>query len=415
MKLSRRGCGHLVAIVAMFCSGVPGASAYDVTAAPTAKVEMRLDDNIRGRSDEPESAWGFDTSAGVEVAAASETYRSMIYPRVNVRRFVTGKNLDTEEYFVDFENELIRESVVSRLDFSFRHDSTLATEATDIGLLDQVRDRELILINPSMDWRILEHWVLQTNFSYSDVKYIDAENTGLIDYRYLSGSVGFYHEVSDTAQAFGTFFVSDFSTPDLGGSTRNYGVQSGLTKKMSKNLDVTASVGRIWSEIEFRERQLRLVFDPFPRFVPVFSTGQEASSGTIAALSLEQRFRDVVLDFDYSRQVSPTGRGAQGTTDEILMRVARQLSPRLTVVAIGKHEIRTTEGDLNNFALDRDLTSATGELHYKLTETLTFVGRYRFRFRKSTQDENNPITSAENAIFLAVKYSGNPRNLLNGF
>ena len=399
----------------LWLMGIGAGSAAEYTWAPQARSETRVDDNIRVRAENGHGAWGFDTGAGVALSAKWPTFTSLLTPRFNVRRFAIGDNLDSESYFVDFNNAWSRETLTSKLDFSYSRDSTLVQEATDIGALEQVKDRDSIRVNPSLDWTITERWSAQASFLFNDVAYLDAENTGLTDYRYVQGSTGGTYAFDATTQFFGTFFVSDFETPDTGGHTRSYGVQTGASKVIDPTLSISAAGGYIRSDIEFTSQQLTLVFDPAPRLVVVGTPGSASSGGPIASVTIRKDFEGLRTEFDYVRQVSPSGRGAQSSSDEMSLRATKDLSRRLSLVFLGSYEMRATEADQTFTALDRDLTQLRGDIRYRLSEEWTVNASYRFRHRESARGETDTRTADSNAVFLSVNFNGNPHTLTQGF
>ncbi len=389
--------------------------AFEYTWAPQARAMMRLDDNVRGRANNQHGALGFDVGAGVALAARSETITSILTPRFNVRRFAIGDNLDAEEWFVDFENEWLQETFAPRLDFSYSRESTLARDLTDAGLVDDIKDRDTISVHPSVDWLISDRWIANAGFFYSDVTYLDAGQSGLVDYDYMQGTTGVTYIWDDTLQLFSNFFVSEFETPDTRGKTRTYGVQAGATKQWDATLSISAALGYTHSDIEFTSLQQALVFDPFPRLVSVLRDEQVSDSGAIANVSVKKDFEKLKTEFNYIRQVSPTGRGAQSTSDDIEGRLRRRLNERLELRLIGLHQIRATEGERITTVLDRDITRLQGVLSYRLHPEWRVDFSYRFVHREYTRGQIRKSISADsNTILVTLRYNGAERGFDQG-
>lgn len=410
----RRQCALLTTVISIAVM-YPTAQAMDFTWAPQAKTMMRLDDNIRGASANEESAWGFDVGAGLNLQGQSDTVTSKLAPRFNLRRFIVGNNLDADEYFVDFNNQWTHETLQTGVDFSYARDSTLTTEATDTGRVEDVKNRNSINLRPNASWAISDRYTAQVSFLFNDVSYVDAANTGLVDYQYLQGNTGLTYVLDQTTQVFGNFFVSDFKTPSIGGKTRTYGGQAGVTKILTPTFDISAALGYISSDIGFTERQLALVFDPLPRIVVVSSAQEVNATGAIANVSLHKKFESTVARFDYTRQVSPTGRGAQGSSDTLDLQIDRKVNDRFGLHFEGSQDMRTTQGGQISSVLDRDLITLAGGVRYRLTERWTLSARYAFNHRSFNQTQGNAISADSNSIFLTVDFNGLNQPLFNGF
>lgn len=410
---------NLLILTNLTCT-MPPANAVDFTWTPRAQTQMRLSDNIRSSATDPESAWGFDTGAGVGLRAETETLTTDLIPRFNLVRFVVGDNLDADEYSVTFNNDWTQEIYSAALDFSYARDSTLTTEETELGRINDVVDRDSIELRPSVSWAINDRWAAQGSFLFNDVSYIDAENTGFSDYQYMQASTGLTHTWDSTTLIFGTVFVSDFEVPDSSSTTRSYGGQAGITKQLSPTFEATGAVGYISSNIEFVEQQLAVVFDPLPRFIVLNIPNEVTASGPIATVSLRKSFETISTQFDYTRQVSPSGRGAQSTSDRIEFHADKRMTERFTLAFNGYLEMRATEGDQQtaglgqSVALDRDLTELRGTARYQLTRDWVLSASYAFRHRKSTRTDQG-VTADSNGVYLAIIFNGLAQPLLGSY
>lgn len=389
--------------------GVPSHAA-EFTYSPLARAVMRLDDNIRGSSVDQESAWGFDVGGGVLLKAQTEALKSELTPRFNVRRFIVGDDLDTEEYSVNANNDWLQERYALGLDVSYARDSTLTAEATDSGRRNDVKDRDTVALSPSASWYVTDRLTATGTFFFTDVAYLDAANTGLVDYDYMQASTGASYLWRENAQVFASFFVSQFRTPDLDGKTLSFGGQTGMTWRWSETLETTGSLGWIASDIEFVQQELAIAVDPLPRVVVLDVPSEASASGPIAAVSIRKEFETVEAKFDYTRQVSPSGRGSQSTADRIALNLKKRLSDRLSLLFDGLHEIRTAEGDLQIRDLNRDYSELRGTVRYRVTRELVALASYRFGHRQSTSGTSDN-TADSNSVFLTLVLTGMPKKL----
>lgn len=411
---------RLAIAIAAACTVVLDSShAFDFTWTPTARTSMRLDDNIRGASRNAEEAVGFDMGGGVNLRAQSEYLSSELFPRFNIRRFAIGNDLDADEYSVGFNNDWLQERYSAGLDFSYARDSTLTTEATDTGLRNDVTDRDSINVQPNASYFLTDRLALQSSFLFNDVTYIDAERSGLFAYQYLQGTAGITYQWRDDVSGFANFFVSNFSVQEQESKTQSYGGQSGLTWRWDETLELSGALGWLASSIEFTEQRLELILEPFPRVVLVENMIETSVAGPIASATIRKIFDSGLVRLDYSRQVTPSGRGSQSTADRIALSIVKGLTNNFSILFDGQYEMRTalaqeTGSNLRSQQLNRNYAELRGTIRYRISETWSLDASYRHGRNEST-DLNSSFSADTNTIYLAVQFNGLPNTFWNGF
>ncbi len=379
---------------------------------------MRLDDNIRGASQNGEEAVGFDMGGGVSLKAQNDSITSEIFPRFNLRRFAVGEDLDADEYSVAFNNDWLQPYYTTGLDFSYVRDSTLTTELTDAGRQNDVTNRNSISVQPSASYFLTDKLALQSSFMFNDVTFIDAATSGFFDFRYLQGSAGISYKWREDLTTFANFFASDFDVTDQNSTTRTYGGQTGATWIWDETFELSGALGWVASDIQFTEQQLALAFNP-TRIVIVDVPAQASAAGPIASVTLRKVFDKTVAKFDYSRQVSPSGRGSQSTADRISLALERKLSDNLSLLFDGLHEMRSAQSQEVNPGLgvqdlNRDFSELRGAVRYRLTKLWTLGASYRHAHSQSN-NLNSSFSADVNTVFLTVDYNGLPNTFWNGF
>lgn len=421
------------ALLALAASA-PLAQAMDFSWAPFAKAETRMYDNVRGVSDRnvrqnAEAAWGFDTGGGVNLKAQSETLTSELLPRFNFRRFVIGDNLDADEYQVAFNNDWLQERYALGLDVSYIRDSTLTNEFDETGAFRvDVTNRDSVLLNPTAIWFMNDRTAVNGGFFYNDVSYVDAEGTGFVDYEYKQGTAGINHRWRDNATVFGNFYLSEFQAADDGNrlngnqesKTRSYSGMAGMTWQWDPTLETTGAVGWIASDLEFFDTALALVLTPAPAIVVLSTPAEASASGPLAQVNIRKTFDTLVARFDYSRQVSPSGRGSQSRADRLALNVEKRLSPQFSLVFVGTYDIRSTEaenigaGAGTAAVLNRDYAELLGSVRYRINQEWSVSATYRHGYRQST-NLNFSQSAHTNVFLLAVNFNGLPNPFNPGF
>lgn len=380
--------------------------AWNYVVTPSARELMRVDDNIRGAVRDKEVAWGFDSSASVNVQAISDTVTSTLTPRINIRRFVVGDDLNADEYGVTSSNVWNTERFRYGLDFNYSRDSTLSTEATDTGRKNVVVDRDNVSISPTVAYSFSDRLVLQTSYLYNSISYLAATNGELVDYKYQSLNVDLHYQLRDDIELFASTSFSYFDAGSGFSITRNYSGRGGATYHWDETFHVTGTVGWIASNVKFQDQQL--IFTPIITVVAVPAHG--TSEGPLASASIQKKFSQATATLDFVRQVSPSGRGAQSNSDRVSGSYAYRFTDRFNAQVDFIYDMQSADGA--NFgnrtlasALNRDYLDVVGTIRYKLSPEWQISTAYHHPIRQSNNSSVNS-TAQGNVVYFTLDYAG---------
>jgi hypothetical protein len=399
-------------IVFLVIAHFEGAIATEYSVVPRARVTMRAEDNIRGAQDNGEGAIGFDSGGGLDLFAKSETVTSQLSPHANFRRFFVGDDIDADEYGVVFNSDWTGEHIGASVDFSYARDSTLTSEATDAGLINTVAARDNVSLKPNFVYRLTEALSSQTTFLYQSVSYNTSNLSEFVDYEYKQFSTGLNYDVARNWLLFANVNVSQFDTSQIKSGTRNYSGQLGITWHWSPTFETTGAVGWNHSAVHFFEVRNIFVPSPTPRLISVEVPADSTSSGPIAMASIQKAFENYVYKLDYSRQVSPSGRGSQTEADHIVGTIKRRVTARFQVELEGIYDMQSAgslgpSGTQLSGILNRDYLSASLNARYALTPEWALTGIYRYTKRESNS-ELFTISAEGNALYFVVEFNGEP-------
>lgn len=348
------------------------------------------------------------------IDTSSERLTATLIPDFLIRRFAIGENLDAEEFGVDGSGRyLVSEDIATTLEMGFQRSSTLNPEFRDQRVQNEIKNRNEISVNPGVEYQLFERLQLTGSYAFSDVSFVDAEDTGLIDFSYhqISGGANFlWNEVTSLTTS---AYLSRFSAPGVGNQSLTLGLQMGAARQFSEAAEASFSVGYAISQIDFQEQEL-IGFDlsQFPFLIPVFAINEESTTagGPIATVSVRKLFDEVVATLNYQRQISPTARGSQSSDENISLELRFPVTEQLTARMLGGYFARAAESEDNTSGsstdLDRSSVVLIGSLSWRLTEQLTL--RPEYRFDRSTQNFAN-LTSYQHSILVTLQYTGDRR------
>lgn len=385
--------------------------AFDLSWKPRARVSMRGTDNVLTSPIKPEGALGFDNGGGVTFKAEDVDWNSTLTPDFTFRRFAIGRNLDANEYGVASDNQYsFSPKLGAALGFDYRIDSSLNQVFRDARAENAVKDRRSISVSPRLNYALTNEFSVNTNFSYNTVSYLDAADSGLIDYDYMQAGIGAAYDFDKQTNLFGNLFISKFVAPSASNKSVTYGFQVGVSRRLTETISAEMAAGYSRSDINFVERQLGTIFvdqqfGPFIVRIPqtvVFNIPRETSvDGPIASVILKKAFENATGRFEYSRQVGPTPGGTQATDESYTLSLQWEAAERLTVVFSGAlYERGVQTANINTASQSLTVAQLASSLTYYVNETLSFGAEYRLG--RDSADS----TAYVNAVMFTLNYDG---------
>ena len=381
--------------------------AVEFTGTPKLSSSARATDNVLLASDSPQTALSFDNGGLVNLVGQSESYRTTITPSFNLKRFAVGDILDADEYGIRSDHEWqATDALTATLKADYYQDSTLSTELIDVGRQNDVAIRDTLSLRPGMVYRLDADNTINLGYAYTDIT--TDPIAGQVGYTFAQASFGYGYAISETIQTFLSGFVNWYEVAALQSSTKTYGLQSGVTWQWDETTTIDASFGYLLSDIDFINRFITVIADPFPRPVLVEAPQRASTSGPIAAFSIQKTFEYLKINFNFSRQLSPTMRGQQSLEDSMNLSADYQFSGKLSVGVNGQYNLRSAQSEEVGFAdadLNTDQISVSGYVGYRYGEHLSLRAEYRY----AHQDLMTTLaTSDSNAIVISLNYAGDP-------
>ena len=370
-------------------------SAAEYSLKPHVSLQTLFNDNIRVTTRPHDSVLGAILDAKADIGMADPRGSLSFTPRMRKSNYTSKDKLDSVNWFMDL-NASYALSERHQLGLSANYDieSTLTSELLDTGLTQTTKDRTTRSINPNYTYIYSDRDSIQLGYGYTKVQYADGLASGLVDYTYRIASANGMHQINDTDSIALLLYTTEFETPQTRSRTRSYAAQITYSRQFSETLNGSAAFGLIHSRFKFLQ-----FTPPFGPFVTV----EASATGKLFQFNLEKDWETSKLKASLTRNVSPSGRGSQSTTDELMLKGSHSLSETLSGRIELRYSERKAEGDAINPALDSTLTSASANLRWRFSPYWSLVGGYRYYRTKFTT-----ATSAadSNALMLTLRYDG---------
>lgn len=381
-------------------AGALGAQGAEFAVTPKLLWNNEFNTNRLLRAADTPDVLGAQLELGALLEAANERSRLDLTPRLRRGQYDEDIGLNTTDYFLDLGAEHdFSERWQARLDGRFSRDSTLTSEAEDEGLVFRSARRTETALMPSLTHRFDARNRFELTGNRSDVAYGEGA-AGFSDYRFQSLGGAWTHAFGERDEVSLSAFHSRFDSFDTDNTSRNVGLQTGWQRLWSDRLSASVGVGVIWSELEFVT-----LFQPAPGLPLARAPDERSEQGLLADFSLNRRWERTSARLGYSHRISPTGRGAQTTVDELVANAEHRLLERLTG-RIDLRWLREDFGDTGEQVFDRDRLRGEVSVNWRLSQFWSLSGGYAY-----TREERAFASGEADAhrVMLGIRYGGERR------
>jgi len=220
------------------------AAEWSITPVYSSSVDYDTNRNLAGTA---RGSGGTVLTVDLKLKRALEDLQFSLEPRYAFRRFTDsslGNNGDDRS--INAAMSWVGERNSLNLTASYFDQSTLSTEVLETGLVNGDTHRRAAEEDAAWSWNQTERRALTAQFSYLDVSYYGLlERARLLPgYRYPSGSVGEQLLLNERTTFTVSVFGSRLQTDTEGNSSRELGLQAGITYLWSENTKIDASLGK---------------------------------------------------------------------------------------------------------------------------------------------------------------------------
>jgi hypothetical protein len=218
-------------------------------------------------------------------------------------------------------------------------------------------------VSPSYRFEITQRRSIQLNATYTDTTYTHELPGGSVNYQNLTGSAGLGLRATPTGSLTLRATAQDF-TPHLNRNADTYGVEAEWDGKLSPIKQYYVRVGAGYTEFSGSSA---------PEARASGSTNWSGGAGTQWTYSVTEIFLDAV------RNVAPTPQGYAVNQNQLRLRLARRLTPRLALFLGARTIYQEPLPDSIGPNVHSQLYNyATTGFEWRIERQLSLIGAYEF-------------------------------------
>lgn len=380
-------CVVLCAAGATLCVQQAGAAEWQL--APSAHVGTSYTDNPRLVANSDDSSADAVGEVSANLKRLTQRSELSLRPRVFSARYSDDEALDSDDQFLAAGYRWTGERSEWNSQLNITRDTTLTSELGLTGLVQANRRHEATTLTVAPTVMLTERVSGGVQMLLMDSRYVDAESTGLKDYRYQAFSLFSTVALSDAGSKLTvTAQIGELSTQGFGGSdTRDGTLRLGWSWQPWALWTTTLSAGP--SRVE---------------------TGLGNDSGVVFDGEIKRQGDRWSLAASAGRSQSPTGRGVLTRRDEIELNFNRALTERLTAIVgarwISSEDLMPQRGGVSTYQVDY------GRLDLGASWRLSRHWSLSLQLSGSTQKyELAPERAEGHRASLSMVWNGQPQSL----
>lgn len=203
---------------------------------------VEYNDNIFLVNDDHDGVSSIVISPSIKAIVKEKNWQTELIANLRSNRY-SDQNLDSNDQYFDLTGSYNAQRNIFSLNASHDFDSNLTTTSSDFGVAAQRVNRKLQKFTPQYTRLLSERAALSLSYVYTDVDYIDAENTGFVPYITETGVVFLQYNLTEKDKININFTGVDYTSKNDLLTYQTFTSRFGIDHKFSKTLSTNLAVG----------------------------------------------------------------------------------------------------------------------------------------------------------------------------
>lgn len=253
---------------------------------------------------------------------------------------------------------------------------------SDVGLVQSNVTRDWRSLRPSWTRNLSERSSVQLSYGYTDVGFDKAAGTGLVDYTDQNLALTYSRYINPRDSLNVTMNSSRYRASAIDNSADTNRLLFGFAREFSESSRGSVAVGAS----KTRENVAGTVDD---------------SSGYVVEANARETSETMELDGTLNHDVSPSGIGRSIQSDQLRLRMVRNLTSRLGF-SLRATLLRNKALEGSDPTVDRHYYEIEPSIEYQWAPQWFFRAAYAYRYQKFDVDSES---ATSNAVYIGVAYN----------
>lgn len=280
-------------------------------------------------------------------------------------------------------------------------DNNLNSGSTDFGIAGRRVDRKTQSVTSGYTRSISERLILALSYTYSDVDYLNAENTNFTPSFTNIGSVSLQYALTEKDLLSLSWQALDYTRKDNLGEVQLFDLLFGLDHKFSEVLSTNFKLGASRRNSTNRQTQIVNFFGQIalqPLEIDVRTRGLLLDAGLTQLLERGQ------LEGRISRDNTTNSFGGVDQVDRFTLNYDEKLSLLWSYDLSARYEDISSISSSGS-ATDRNTINLEAKIYYSINLNWRAVASYRYSQRRFKSDTSDSRAPHSNRIYIGLTYN----------
>jgi hypothetical protein len=367
-----------------------------------AYVDARAEynDNIFLTNQPHDSTQGVIITPALSGVIKEQNWESELRARLSFNRY-SDKNLNSNDQLFDFAGRYLAERNILSLNIVHNFESNLSYTSPDFGIVGQVVNRKTQSITPQYTRLLSERSILVLSYTYSDIDFLEAENTGFTDYIIENISGSFIYNLSERDKLSLTLTAIDYTSKDELVTYQLFISRFGIDHKFSETLSADFLIGPSRRNSTNLQRQ---TFDFFGQPVTITQEIDYSDRGLVLDAGIKQLFEMSSIEGRVSRDNRANSFGGLDEVNSFKVDYTDKLSELWRYKISGRYDDVTSISS-GSRTTDRDSFYFESIAYYSINKDWNVNASYRYIARKFKSDTSEDRAPYSNRVFLGLTYN----------
>ena len=219
-------------------------AAWSYEGALEADVDARAEynTNIFLTSQPHDAVTGTIITPSLSGIIREQNWEAKLRARLRINKY-SDDTIDGNDQLFDLTGQYNAQRNIFSLNINHDLDSNLSSTSTDFGIAGRRVERKKQSITPQYTRLLTERLALILSYTYSDVDYLEAENTGYIPYISETGAASLQYDLTEKDKLTFSLFAVDYASKNDLVTYQLFLSRIGIDHKFSETLSTDFLVG----------------------------------------------------------------------------------------------------------------------------------------------------------------------------
>jgi hypothetical protein len=363
-------------------------------------ARAEYNDNIFLTDQEHDAVTGLIITPSIAGVIKEAHWEAKLAASLRINQY-SDNNLDSNDQYFDLTGRYIAERNIFSLNVNHDLDSNLSSTSTDFGIVGRRINRKMQSITPQYTRLLTERAALVLSYTYSDVDFLDAEDTGFTPYVTESISGSFIYDLTEKDKLTLSLTAIDYRSRNDLVTYQLFVSRAGVDHKFTETLSGDFSLGVSRRNSTNRQTQ---TFDFFGRPITVTQVFDAKNRGLVYDAGIKNLFESGQIEGRISRDDTTDSFGGLNEVNRLNLIYTNRVSELWRYKISGRYDDITSISS-GSIRTDRDIFFFESVAYYSITSKWNVNASYRYIARKFKSDTSDNRAPHSNRIYLGLTYN----------